>query len=157
MTPLYCMPDPALDFVLVWEIRSRRKRRGKANVPAEEGEAAAREESSRSERRKAQQAQWREKFVQNLQSAGLLMEQVLCITLLLINAVDLQYWSRCCLSSLQEETANEKKTIYFLKVSAPWDVLVYYAEELCVRAPLQVSAAVSVKCVLIKISSNLSF
>uniref|UniRef100_A0A8C4EQ98 Anoctamin n=1 Tax=Dicentrarchus labrax TaxID=13489 RepID=A0A8C4EQ98_DICLA len=79
-----------LDFVLVWEIRSRRKR---------------------SERRKAQLAQWREKFVQNLESAGLLMEE--------------------------EQTANEKKTIHFLKLSAPWDVLVFYAEELCVRAPLQ--------------------
>lgn len=41
----------------------------------------------------------------------------------------------------QEETANEKKTLHFLKVSAPWDVLVYYAEELCLRAPLQVSKA----------------
>uniref|UniRef100_A0A672HD48 Anoctamin n=1 Tax=Salarias fasciatus TaxID=181472 RepID=A0A672HD48_SALFA len=79
-----------LDFVLVWEIRSRRKRR--------------------SERRKAQLAQWREKFVENLESVGLLMEK---------------------------ETANEKKTIHFLKLHAPWDVLVFYAEELCLRAPLQ--------------------
>uniref|UniRef100_I3JH94 Anoctamin n=1 Tax=Oreochromis niloticus TaxID=8128 RepID=I3JH94_ORENI len=58
----------------------------------------------------AQLAQWREKFVQNLESVGLVMEK---------------------------ETANEKKTIHFLKISAPWDVLVCYAEELCLRAPLQ--------------------
>ncbi|XP_068607157.1 anoctamin-7 [Brachionichthys hirsutus] len=98
-----------IDFVLVWEIRSRRKRRGKA--ADEEGAAAATEESSGSERRKAQQARWREKFVHNLETAGLLLEK--------------------------EETANERKTIHFLKLSAPWDVLVYYAEKLCVRAPLQ--------------------
>ncbi|KAM6924593.1 anoctamin-7 [Xenentodon cancila] len=102
-----------IDFVLVWEVRSRRKRRvkGKSKVIAGEEEAAPAEESSRSERRKAQLAQWREKFVQNLQVAGLLMEK--------------------------EEKANEKKTIHFLKICAPWDVLVYYAEELCLRAPLQ--------------------
>ncbi|XP_022608916.1 anoctamin-7-like [Seriola dumerili] len=102
-----------IDFVLVWEVRSRRKRRGKgtSEAPSEEGGAVATEESSRSERRKAQLAQWREKFVQNLTSVGLLMEK--------------------------EETANEKKTIHFLKLSAPWDVMVYYAEELCLRAPLQ--------------------
>ncbi|XP_063320120.1 anoctamin-7 isoform X1 [Pelmatolapia mariae] len=102
-----------IDFVLVWEIRSRRKRRGKGTnmATSEEGEAIPTEESSRSERRKAQLAQWREKFVQNLESVGLVMEK--------------------------EETANEKKTIHFLKISAPWDVLVCYAEELCLRAPLQ--------------------
>uniref|UniRef100_A0A8C1UNU1 Anoctamin n=1 Tax=Cyprinus carpio TaxID=7962 RepID=A0A8C1UNU1_CYPCA len=62
----------------------------------------------RKQRRKAQLAQWRDKFIQNLQSAGLLMEKV-----------------------------NVKKAIHYLKLHAPWDVLVYYAEELCLRAPLQ--------------------
>ncbi|XP_040049243.2 anoctamin-7 isoform X2 [Gasterosteus aculeatus] len=105
-----------IDFVLVWEIRSRRKKRGKTKSRgnAEGAEAAPAEENNRSERRKAQLAQWREKFVQNLESAGLLMEK--------------------------EETANEKKTIHFLKLSAPWEVLLYYAEELCLRAPLQAQA-----------------
>lgn len=45
-------------------------------MTGEEGDAAPPEESSRSERRKAQLAQWREKFVQNLESAGLVMEKV---------------------------------------------------------------------------------
>uniref|UniRef100_A0A671RQ91 Anoctamin n=1 Tax=Sinocyclocheilus anshuiensis TaxID=1608454 RepID=A0A671RQ91_9TELE len=63
----------------------------------------------RKQRRKAQLARWRHKFIQNLQSAGLLMEKV-----------------------------NVKKTIHYLKLHAPWDVLVYYAEEFCLRAPLQV-------------------
>lgn len=73
------MVDLGLDFVLVWEVRSRRKRRGKgkSQVTGEEGEGVPAEENSRSERRKAQLAQWREKFVQNLESAGLLMEKVL--------------------------------------------------------------------------------
>uniref|UniRef100_A0A672LKJ6 Anoctamin n=1 Tax=Sinocyclocheilus grahami TaxID=75366 RepID=A0A672LKJ6_SINGR len=75
----------ASDFVLVWEVKVRPQ------------------EDSRSERRKAQLAQWRDKFIQNLQSAGLV-----------------------------------KKTVHYLKLHAPWDVLVYYAEELCLRAPLQV-------------------
>uniref|UniRef100_A0A3B3ZSM6 Anoctamin n=1 Tax=Periophthalmus magnuspinnatus TaxID=409849 RepID=A0A3B3ZSM6_9GOBI len=94
-------------FVLVWEVRSRRKKRSKAK---NSGETSA-EGSSRSELRRAQLEQWRDRFTQNLQETGLLMEK--------------------------EETANEKKTVHFLKLSAPWDVLVYYAEELCQRAPLQ--------------------
>uniref|UniRef100_UPI00358E7897 anoctamin-7 isoform X1 n=1 Tax=Myxine glutinosa TaxID=7769 RepID=UPI00358E7897 len=57
------------------------------------------------------QDRWRKKFVLNLQKAGLLMEE--------------------------EVMKSEKKHIHYLKLSAPWDVLVYYAEELCMRAPLQ--------------------
>ncbi|XP_050787165.1 anoctamin-7-like isoform X3 [Gopherus flavomarginatus] len=54
---------------------------------------------------------WKRKFLNNLRNAGLLMEK--------------------------EETLSERKTIHYLKLSAPWDVLVFYAEELCMRAPLQ--------------------
>nr|XP_025036499.1 anoctamin-7-like [Pelodiscus sinensis] len=54
---------------------------------------------------------WQRKFLNNLRNAGLLMEK--------------------------EETLSERKSIHYLKLSAPWDVLVYYAEELCLRAPLQ--------------------
>lgn len=74
-----------LDFVLVWEVRSRRKRRGKgkSEVSGEEGEAVPTAENSRSERRKAQLAQWREKFVQNLENTGLLMEKVLSVLCLI--------------------------------------------------------------------------
>uniref|UniRef100_K7G2D4 Anoctamin n=1 Tax=Pelodiscus sinensis TaxID=13735 RepID=K7G2D4_PELSI len=56
---------------------------------------------------------WQRKFLNNLRNAGLLMEK--------------------------EETLSERKSIHYLKLSAPWDVLVYYAEELCLRAPLQSS------------------
>lgn len=51
---------------------------------SEEREAVPAEESSRSERRKAQLAQWREKFVQNLESVGLVMEKVLLTRLKII-------------------------------------------------------------------------
>ena len=97
------MVDVHLDFVLVWEIRSRRKRRGKGKVTGEEGDAAPTEESSRSERRKAQLAQWREKFVQNLESVGLLMEKVDYIKYIqIIIKFNIYYelMSLCCLSSL---------------------------------------------------------
>lgn len=40
---------------------------------------------------------------------------------------------------VQEETTNESRTIHFLKLHVPWDVMVFYAEELSLRAPLQVS------------------
>uniref|UniRef100_A0A8C3SPD3 Anoctamin n=1 Tax=Chelydra serpentina TaxID=8475 RepID=A0A8C3SPD3_CHESE len=56
---------------------------------------------------------WKSKFLNNLRDAGPL------------------------LLPPQEETPSERKTIHYLKLSAPWDVLVYYAEELCMRAPLQ--------------------
>lgn len=115
------------DFVLVWEVRARRKQRGGTG-----------EESSRSERRRAQLQQWREKFAQNLQAAGLLMEKVPFPRAPTHRGGLQQLLNSSVASFLQEETANEKKTIHFLKISAPWEVLVCYAEELCLRAPLQV-------------------
>lgn len=66
------------DFVLVWEVKSRRKRRARcesSQEPQEDVEQVIQEES-RSEKRKAQLARWRDKFIQNLQSAGLLLEKV---------------------------------------------------------------------------------
>ncbi|CAL8400741.1 unnamed protein product, partial [Boreogadus saida] len=99
-----------IDFVLVWEVRHRKKRRSKRKADGEE--PAPSQKTTSSQQRKELLAQWRERFVQNLQTAGLLLEK--------------------------EETANEKKTINFLKLSAPWEVLVYHAEEMCIRAPLQV-------------------
>lgn len=67
------------DFVLVWEVKSRRKRRAQSEgsgEPQEDGEEQVIKEESRSEKRKAQLARWRDKFIQNLQSAGLLLEKV---------------------------------------------------------------------------------
>ncbi|XP_031422222.1 anoctamin-7 isoform X1 [Clupea harengus] len=102
-----------IDFVLVWEVKSRRKRRsrgksqGEAGAPGEE----AAQQESRSEKKKAMQARVRERFIHHLQTSGLLLEK--------------------------EESTSAKKTVHYLKLSAPWDVMVFYAEELCLRAPLQ--------------------
>ncbi|XP_060569747.1 anoctamin-7-like [Ruditapes philippinarum] len=39
---------------------------------------------------------------------------------------------------IEEETVqSEKKQITYVKLYAPWDVCVFYAEDLCMRAPLQ--------------------
>lgn len=54
---------------------------------------------------------WRQTFMANLRKAGLDMEE--------------------------ELVEGEHKAIHFIKLSAPWPVLVRYAEELCLRAPLQ--------------------
>lgn len=63
--------------MLVWEVKVRRKRRrGQSQGEAAEEAVEAAQEESRSEKRKAQLARWRDKFIQNLQSAGLLMEKV---------------------------------------------------------------------------------
>ncbi|KAM9445425.1 anoctamin-7 [Clarias gariepinus] len=100
-----------IDFVLVWEVKSHRKRRAQCEREPKEDEEQVVQEESRSEKRKAQLARWRDKFIQNLQTTGLLLEK--------------------------EESSSLKKTVHYLKLSAPWEVLVYYAEELCLRAPLQ--------------------
>lgn len=137
--------------MLVWEVRSRRKRRAKGNSEVSSAGGEPSEGTSRSELRKAQLAQWRDKFVQNLESAGLLLEKVGYLWLCLCHLLNMSAPMYCmCLSSLQEKTASEKTTVHFLKVSAPWDVLVYYAEELCQRAPLQVSAPAGWDCTLCK-------
>ncbi|XP_055953568.1 anoctamin-7-like [Argiope bruennichi] len=54
---------------------------------------------------------WRKKFMANLVKAGLHMEE--------------------------ETVESETNVIHFIKLSAPWPVLVHYAEQLCMRAPLQ--------------------
>ncbi|XP_023932129.1 anoctamin-7 isoform X5 [Lingula anatina] len=54
---------------------------------------------------------WRQKFLKNLKKAGLDMEE--------------------------EVVQGEKKMIFYIKLSAPWDVLCVYAEDLSMRAPLQ--------------------
>ncbi|XP_041850728.1 LOW QUALITY PROTEIN: anoctamin-7 [Melanotaenia boesemani] len=55
---------------------------------------------------------WREEFLSRLSHAGLLQEQ--------------------------REVLQAKKRICFVLLSAPWSVLCYYAEEICLRVPLQV-------------------
>ncbi|XP_030078040.1 anoctamin-7 [Microcaecilia unicolor] len=99
-----------VDFVLVWEEKKRplKRRRLRHAYKAVDKE---RTEVHSLERTRGTHEAWKRKFLKNLYKAGLLMEK--------------------------EETVSERKTIHYLKLNAPWDVLVYYAEELCMRAPLQ--------------------
>ncbi|XP_074497037.1 anoctamin-7 isoform X1 [Sebastes fasciatus] len=55
---------------------------------------------------------WRKKFLNRLRHSGLLQEQ--------------------------KEVLKRKSKIFFVLLSAPWSVLCYYAEEISLRAPLQV-------------------
>ncbi|XP_076590531.1 anoctamin-7 [Chaetodon auriga] len=57
----------------------------------------------------------REKFLKKLRSSGLLLEQ--------------------------KEVLQMRRRICFVLLSAPWSVLCYYAEEISLRAPLQVATA----------------
>ncbi|OCT56954.1 hypothetical protein XELAEV_18004192mg [Xenopus laevis] len=65
----------------------------------------------RDSRAKGRQENYRKRFHRNLLKAGLLCEK--------------------------EQTLSERRCLHYLKLSAPWDLLVYYAEEMCMRAPLQ--------------------
>uniref|UniRef100_A0A4W6EYE4 Anoctamin n=1 Tax=Lates calcarifer TaxID=8187 RepID=A0A4W6EYE4_LATCA len=58
---------------------------------------------------------WREEFLRRLKLSGLLLEQ--------------------------REVLQTKNKICFVLLSAPWNVLCYYAEEISLRAPLQVVTA----------------
>ncbi|BFZ23683.1 hypothetical protein BsWGS_26722 [Bradybaena similaris] len=80
-----------IDFVLVYEEQIETKR---CHSAAEE-----------------RIKKWRQKFLKNLQKAGLQMEE--------------------------EAVQNEKKLITFMKLHAPWEVCCAYAEDLSIRAPLQ--------------------
>ncbi|XP_044277100.1 anoctamin-7-like [Varanus komodoensis] len=99
-----------IDFVLVWEEKLRPSKKRRSKQPHHDRDRAA-SRAGGWEQVQRQRERWKRKFLKNLQNAGLLMEK--------------------------EETLSEHKSIHYLKLSAPWEVLVYYAEELCMRAPLQ--------------------
>ncbi|KAG8325309.1 hypothetical protein J6590_070612 [Homalodisca vitripennis] len=62
----------------------------------------------------AKHENWRQRFMSNLRKAGLDMEE-------------------------EVVEAQNRKLVYFIKLHATWPVLCHYAEELNMRAPLQVS------------------
>ncbi|XP_072334386.1 anoctamin-7 isoform X2 [Scyliorhinus torazame] len=98
-----------IDFVLIWEVKKKKPKKQKVRCTYQEMEKEEKDMAKITMFNKYEK--WRNKFVKNLHNAGLLMEK--------------------------DITASEKKSIHYLKLSAPWDVLVYYAEELSMRAPLQ--------------------
>lgn len=59
-------------------------------------------------------SKWRQKFIKNLRKIGLEMEE--------------------------ESVQTQKKITTFIKLHTPWDVCCFYAEDLCMRAPLQVAS-----------------
>ncbi|CAL1545273.1 unnamed protein product, partial [Lymnaea stagnalis] len=80
-----------IDFILVYEEQTETKK-----------SASAAEERIK---------KWRQKFLKNLQKAGLYIEE--------------------------EIVENDKQLITFIKLHAPWEVCCAYAESLSIRAPLQ--------------------
>ncbi|XP_006145308.1 anoctamin-7 [Tupaia chinensis] len=67
----------------------------------------------RAGRQRLLQRRWRAKFQRNLRAAGLLLEEE------------------------HSQTERGARSVHFAKLSAPWELLVFYAEELSLRAPLQ--------------------
>ncbi|CAJ0968128.1 unnamed protein product, partial [Ranitomeya imitator] len=94
-------------FVLVWEEKLSSKKH-KTEKSSKRPEHRGHGGRARG---KATYENHRRRFHRNLLKAGLLCEK--------------------------EQTLSERRSLHYLKLSAPWDVLVYYAEELCMRAPLQ--------------------
>ncbi|XP_042334842.1 anoctamin-7-like isoform X2 [Sceloporus undulatus] len=116
-----CLSDgrSPIDFILVWEERplpapGKKKRGSRAHgegAPGQEGGPGGR------------QARWRRKFLRNLRGAGLRLEK---------EEEKEEAWPR-----QGQKSRSRRRRLQYLKLSAPWEVLVYYAEELCLRAPLQ--------------------
>lgn len=63
----------SLDFVLVWETSSQEEEM----TTNGEGQASSNMETDRPEVKKTKLVKWRERFLRNLQAAGLLVEKVL--------------------------------------------------------------------------------
>ncbi|XP_047474777.1 anoctamin-7-like isoform X1 [Penaeus chinensis] len=84
---------------------------GASRRTKEEREKSLGRTLSASEKRTFKHESWRQRFMNSLMKAGLHMEE--------------------------ETEVSGKKTIYFIKLSAPWAVLCHFAEELNMRAPLQ--------------------
>ncbi|XP_067873456.1 anoctamin-7 isoform X2 [Heterodontus francisci] len=101
-----------IDYVLIWEVKKKKSKKQKARSTYQEMEKEEKDTTKINVIHRHEKL--RNTFVKNLQNVGLLMEE--------------------------DITVSEKKSIHYLKLNAPWDVLVYYAEELSLRAPLQAQA-----------------
>ncbi|KAM4651231.1 anoctamin-7-like [Discoglossus pictus] len=99
-----------VDFVLIWEEKIQSSKKHKSQATSRGQEQDYKGQQGRAKGRGANE-RFRRRFLKNLLKAGLLCEK--------------------------EQTLSERRSLHYLKLSAPWDVLVYYAEELCMRAPLQ--------------------
>ncbi|XP_048397509.1 anoctamin-7-like [Stegostoma tigrinum] len=100
-----------IDFVLVWE-EELQKQPERARAENADGAGEIGQDSKLTSKR-AQGTRWRNKFLHNLRRNGLLMEM--------------------------HETQNEKHQIHYILLNVPWKMLCYYAEDMKLRVPLQVS------------------
>ncbi|XP_022668609.1 anoctamin-7-like isoform X3 [Varroa destructor] len=105
-----------IDYVLVYEeVVDQNASSNTASNKATTKMASNSAEETGKQSRKARKAEsWRDSFLQNLELAGLYIEEEVV------------------------EVLGERKKLHFIKLSAPWEVLVDYAEALCFRAPLQI-------------------
>lgn len=140
-------PYPA-DYVLVYEEThqekaQREKDENSVDQPAEESHptsSEAQEQKSKANEL-AKKFKFRKKFLSNLEKIGLDVQRVSAMATSRMTHLKDDFNPICWLwSFLQEVVELEKKCIYFLKLHAPWDVLCYYAEDLSLRAPLQVNS-----------------
>ncbi|XP_078488523.1 anoctamin-7 isoform X1 [Ciona intestinalis] len=76
-------------------------------------ELTSKEKAKRRNKRnqEEQQERWRNKFIRCLKQTGVTIEE--------------------------DSSISEEKTIHYFKLNCPWHLLTYYAEELNIRAPLQ--------------------
>ncbi|KAL7635519.1 UNVERIFIED_CONTAM: hypothetical protein RMT77_014588 [Armadillidium vulgare] len=99
-----------IDYVIVYEDSYGDKGRKKSSI--NEGEfLASQKGTNQGARKQSKHDAWRNKFLSSLKKMGLEMEE--------------------------EIEEGDRKQICFIKLTAPWDVLCNYAEELNMRAPLQ--------------------
>ncbi|KAF2366911.1 Anoctamin dimerization domain [Trinorchestia longiramus] len=97
-----------VDYVLVYEGTAVLHGRGNRKKRTSSGRGDGKEGGSKKGDRNDM---WRGKFMGSLQRAGLLMEE--------------------------DVEVSGRRSVCFIKLSAPWPVLIHFAEELNMRAPLQ--------------------
>ncbi|XP_077998551.1 anoctamin-7-like isoform X2 [Glandiceps talaboti] len=97
-----------IDYILVYEEEHLTEKQRRKK---EEKERERREKGKKVPDSDEQKEAWRHKFLDNLKKLGVEVEE--------------------------DIIEGEKKTIFYIKLHAPWDLCVFYAEELNFRAPLQ--------------------
>uniref|UniRef100_A0AAV2K1N8 Anoctamin n=1 Tax=Knipowitschia caucasica TaxID=637954 RepID=A0AAV2K1N8_KNICA len=103
-----------VDYVLVWE----------ESLDAQEDETIVTHK------------QWRETFLGKLQDAGLVMEKPCRLTTVTWRRASEEVGVSETFEQSEVEHLNSR--LCFVLLSAPWKVLCYYAEEISLRAPLQI-------------------
>ncbi|KAG8142257.1 hypothetical protein E2320_006193 [Naja naja] len=109
-----------IDFVLVWEEKTRPSKKRRGQQLHHQGEAAAGTRGGW-DQRYGRHERWKRKFLKNLRNTGLLVEKVRSGG----GAAPLGAWKPLPPPWVAEETQSEHKSIHYLKLSAPWEVLAH--------------------------------